>query len=133
MLKERVTAVLTKSSKGAIVRVKYWTPSQRQLKEYKRIHPEDPDGCDYCMLACTNVQSVRNCTMNIPSGKRGAPASLFTRMESVTNVMLCHAPINTMQYKYIFLSPKCFLILKDEDTNIYTDKIRKPFVVSNTA
>ena len=110
-----MTAVLTKSSKGAIVRVKYWTPSQRQLKEYKRIHPEDPDGCDNCMLACTNVQM---CSMYIPSGKRGAPASLFTRMESVTNVMLCHAPINTMQYKYIFLSPKCFLSSKDGDTNI---------------
>jgi len=54
-----VTAVLTKSSKGAIVRVKYWTPSQRQLKEYKRIHPEDPDGCDNCMLACTNVQMYK--------------------------------------------------------------------------
>ena len=62
--KERVTAVLTKSSKGAIVRVKYWTPSQRQLKEYKRIHPEDPDGCDNCMLACTNVQSVQ-CTYQV--------------------------------------------------------------------
>lgn len=76
-----MTAVLTKSSKGAIVRVKYWTPSQRQLKEYKRIHPEDPDGCDNCMLACTNVQSVQivhNYTMYIPSGKRGAPVSLFT-------------------------------------------------------